>query len=95
MKARKAGMDKAVQIAVRSAQSTSNERVDTLLAIVRAFFDSPGVLSDELINNARNAGVTDRELVETTMAVSTIFFTNITNHINNTESSLPPAPGIT
>ena len=58
---------------------------------MRAFFRQPGPLSDELLANARDNGLTDQELVETAMAVSTIFFTNITNHINNTEATVPSA----
>ena len=91
MKSRKAGMDKDMQMAIRSHSKTSNARVDALLDIVRAFFRQPGPLSDELLGNARENGLTDQELVETAMAVSTIFFTNITNHINNTEATVPSA----
>ena len=94
MKSRKVGIDKPMQIAIRRGEPTSNARVDALLAMVAAFFKQPGALSDQLINDAREAGLSDQELVETTMAVSTIFFTNIANHINKTETSLPPAPSI-
>ena len=94
MKSRKAGIDTEMQLAIRGNRSTSNDRLDALLSIVRAFFEQPGALSDELVNHARNVGITDQQLVETSMAVSTIFFTNITNHINATALSLPPAPDV-
>ncbi len=94
MKSRKAGIDSDMQMAIRSHRKTSNARVDALLDIVRAFFKQPGPLSDELLNNARSSGLTDQELVETAMAVSTIFFTNITNHINDTEVTIPAAPPV-
>ena len=94
MKSRKAGMDIEMQMAVRSGRRTANARVDALLDIVQAFFKQPGPLSDELLDNARGSGLTDQELVETAMAVSTIFFTNITNHINHTEVTLPAAPPV-
>lgn len=92
MKSRKAGIDKEMQLDIRSHRKTNNARVDALLDIVRAFFKQPGALSDELLGSARASGLTDQELVETAMAVSTIFFTNITNHINNSETTVPPAP---
>ena len=92
MKAQKAGMDEKFQMAVRGNRPTENARVDALLAIVNAFFKTPGVLDDELLDNARSAGITDEQLVATTMVVSTIFFTNITNHINNSISVLAPTP---
>jgi len=94
MKSRKAGIDKEMQMAIRGGGKTDNERVNALLDIVRTFFKQPGPLSDEVLSNARNAGLTDQELVETAMAVSTIFFTNITNHINNTEPTAPVAPAV-
>ena len=92
MKSRKAGIEKEMQMAIRGGGKTDNERVNALLEIVRTFFKQPGPLTDEVLNNARSAGLSDQELVETAMAVSTIFFTNITNHINNTEPTLPVAP---
>ncbi len=94
MKSRKAGIDQDMQMAIRSHGKTSNARVDALLDIVRAFFNQPGPLSDELLQNARDSGLTDGELVDTAMAISTIFFTNITNHINNTEVTVPAAPPV-
>ena len=94
MKSRKAGIATDMQMAIRSHGKTSNARVDALLDIVRAFFKQPGPLSDELLTNARGSGLSDQELVETAMAVSTIFFTNITNHINNTEITVPVAPPV-
>ena len=92
MKAKKAGMDEEFQMAVRSNRPTNNAKVDALLAIVNAFFKTPGVLDDKLLDDARSAGITDEQLVATAMVVSTIFFTNITNHINNSVSVLAPAP---
>jgi len=94
MKSRKAGIDKEMQMAIRSHRRTSNARVDALLDIVRAFFEQPGPLSDEQLGKARESGLTDQELVETAMAVSTIFFTNITNHINNSQTTVPAAPPV-
>jgi len=94
MKSRKAGIDKNMQMAIRSHGRTENSRVDAILDIVRAFFKQPGPISEELLKNARANGLTDQELVEIAMAVSTIFFTNITNHINNTETTVPAAPPV-
>jgi len=84
-------MDESFQTAVRTNNTTSNARVDALLAIVCAFFETPGVLDAELLDEARSAGISDQELVEATMVVSTILFTNFTNHINDSVSVLAPA----
>ena len=94
MKARKAGLDKEMQKSIRIGSDTGDQRLNSIATIVRTFFSSPGTLDATLLAEARSAGLTDANLVDITMAVSTIFFTNITNHINDTESSLPPAPEI-
>lgn len=94
MKARKAGMDVQMQIAVRKRQPTGNARLDAILNIVQAFFNQPGTLSEELMHSARGVGVTDQKLMEIAMAVSTIFFTNIANHINDTAVTVTPAPSL-
>jgi len=89
-KGRKAGLDMDAQKAIRSFATTGDNKLDSLLAIVRHFFQSPGVVPDSLLDQARQYGVSDEALVDVTMAVSTIFFTNITNHINDTK---PPSLG--
>lgn len=94
MKSRKAGLTKEQQTAIRSGTDTGNPRLNTITAMVRQFFKTPGPLSDELIAQARAQALSDEALVDIAMVVSTIFFTNITNHINNTESTLPPAPAL-
>jgi len=92
MKARKAGLDVDQQKLIRSGQPTGDARLDILLGIVRTLIRSPGILSDAVLAAARHADISDETLVDLTMATSTILFTNITNHINDTRSSLPPAP---
>jgi len=94
MKSKKLGIDAARQLAVRRGKPTSDQRLDTLLEVARSFFEQRGPLPDVLIERARLIGISDGELVDVAMIVSTIFFTNITNHINNTEVTLPPAPPI-
>ena len=94
MKSRKAGLQKEDQIAVRSGKATGNARLDTIVKIARHFFNVKGPLDDALIAEAREQQLNDEALVDIAMAVSTIFFTNITNHINHTESTLPPAPAL-
>lgn len=95
MKARKAGLDAATQLAIRSGKNTGIDRIDIIIDIVGHFFHQRGPLPDAMITNAKKQGFTDTQLVDIAMAVSTIFFTNITNHINNTEQTLPAPPAIT
>jgi uncharacterized peroxidase-related enzyme len=92
MKASALGIDAEQQLNVRRGTPSGDARLDAMLAIVRAFFEKPGPINDTQLQNARDHGLTDQQLVDLTMAVSTIFFTNITNHINDTPVTLKPAP---
>lgn len=94
MKANAAGLDKDQQLLLRSGKAVGDDRIDAIIKVLVAFFTKPGPLSDEHLAAARGAGLSDENLVDVTMAASTIFFTNITNHINDTLSSLSPAPSI-
>lgn len=94
MKAKKLGLDADSRRSIRRAESTGNARIDAITAIASEFFSNPGALTDELVERGRAAGLGDREFVDIGMAVATIFFTNIVNHVNDTQVVLPPAPSV-
>lgn len=94
-KASQAKLSSKQQIAVRKGESSGDDRIDMLLEIARTVYKKPGSIPQSMLDNARLVGLTDENLVDLMMAVSTIFFTNLTNHINNTKSPLPPAPALT
>jgi len=91
-KAKRAGLDQSVQLLIRTGRETGNERIDIILKVVSALFSTPGKLEQDLLDSARLGGLSDENLVDLTMAMSTIFFTNITNHINDSQSTLEAAP---
>lgn len=93
-KSRKAGISKDQAIAIRQGQATGDERLDAIVSLVSKLFRNPGVISQDELDKARSAGLTDENLVDICMAMSTIFFTNITNHINDSISPLPAAPSV-
>jgi len=93
-KSRKAGISKEQALAIRQRAATGEARLDAIVSLVSSLFRNPGVLSHDELAKARIAGLSDQNLVDICMAMSTIFFTNITNHINDSESPLPPAPSI-
>lgn len=83
-KGRRAGLDSTAQRAIRAGEPVGEPRLDAMLGIVDAFFASPGPLSDEQVQAAREAGMDDAALMDLSMAVAAIFFTNIANHVNAT-----------
>jgi len=94
-KARKTGIKQADQLLIRQGKPTGNSRFDMIARLVLSLFKQPGALEQNLLDDARAVGFSDENLVDICMAMSTIFFTNITNHINHSQSTLPPAPEIT
>jgi len=104
VKATAAGLSKDQQEAIRRStgatnsgdeESVGDQRIDALLDIVRCFFISPGTLSQAQVDKARQAGLSDANLVDLALSVSTIFLTNTFNHLNDTELIFPAAPQIT
>ncbi len=91
-KSKKAGISEAEQLLIRQGASTGNPQLDVLVTLVLALFRQPGALDQGVLDDARAAGMSDEKLVDICMCMSTIFFTNITNHINHSTSPLPPAP---
>lgn len=91
-KASLAGLSSEEQLAVRAGGLIGDRRVDTIVKVVARLFNHAGSLDESTLAEARQAGLSDENLVDLTMVVSTIFFTNITNHINQTESTFPAAP---
>lgn len=94
-KATAAGLDTDEQLAVRREQSLGDERLDTLLVLAGHLARSSGPLSNKQIDQARQAGLSDRNLVDLVLVVSTIFLTNAFNHINDSELVFPAAPAAT
>lgn len=93
-KSKQAGLDPDAQMAIRKGQEIGEARLDCLLKVTKHLFRQPAMLPKELLEEAYAAGFTEENLVDLTMVMSTIFFTNITNHINDSQSPLPPAKPI-
>lgn len=93
-KSKQAGLDLDAQMAIRKGQNTGEARLDCMLKIATHLFRQPRMLPKELLEEAYAEGFTEENLVDLTMVMSTIFFTNITNHINDSQSPLPPAKAI-
>ena len=103
-KAQQAGLSKQQQLDIRRhgliAENSMGDypdachRINGLLGIARTIHSRRGNIAQSELDEARKAGISDENMVDLTMVISTIFFTNITNHINDTQSSLPPAPDL-
>ena len=93
-KASRAGFHAEQLLALRRGEAIGDARIDCLLRLATRLMQVPGKLPDELLREAREIGIDDGSLVDLTLVISTIYFTNLTNHINDSKSPLPPAPSI-
>jgi len=99
VKSKAAGIDQHEQLVIRRLSDTNapvdgidDERLAAILNLVAGFFHKPGTVDKQVLDDARGAGLTDANLMDIVAAVSTIFLTNIFNHINDTELVYPEAP---
>jgi uncharacterized peroxidase-related enzyme len=77
--------------AARRATSTQ-PKTAAILALALAINQSRGHVSDEVLRAARNAGITDAEIVEVVAHVALNVFTNTLNNVSETEVDFPLVP---
>jgi len=102
VKAKAAGIDADEQLAIRrlsdgklpDTHGVDDIRLSAILNLVVSFFHNPGSVDKATLEDARKAGLDDANLMDIVAAVSTIFLTNIFNHINDTELVYPEAPAL-
>lgn len=93
-KSKKAGISEDQQLLIRQVKPTGDERLDIVVTLVHTLLKQPGTLDQGLLDQARATGLSDENLVDICMCMSTIFFTNITNHINDSQSPMKAAPAL-
>lgn len=75
----------------RKGQS-DDARLQAILRLAEAIVEQRGQLSDEEVDAARAAGLTDAELIETVASVVENTFTNYLNGLFKTDVDFPAAP---
>ncbi len=83
-----AGLDES-ELGSNLAGNASDPKVQALLTLAKNIVTTQGNLSDDQVAQARDAGVTDAELVEVIATVAINIFTNYFNHIAATDIDFP------
>lgn len=87
---KKAGLSE--QELINNRRGTSDDpRIATLLKFARSVLDQRGQVSDEDLNEVRNAGFGDAEIAETVAHVALNVFTNFLNNVALTPIDFPVA----
>ncbi|GGA30016.1 carboxymuconolactone decarboxylase family protein [Dyella nitratireducens] len=74
---------------IRKGETTGDARRDTLVEFVLKLVKSSGTVSDADFAAIKQAGYTDAQLVDISLAIAAITFTNTFNRINDTTVDFP------
>jgi uncharacterized peroxidase-related enzyme len=78
-------------VALRHGEASGNTKLDALAAFTRILVTGKGSVASEDLQAVRLAGYTDAQIVDMTLAITSITFTNLFNRINNTTLDFPAA----
>jgi uncharacterized peroxidase-related enzyme len=88
---KKIGMSREAILAVRQAKPSGDARNDALAKFTLHLLTTSGTVPADVVAAVKQAGVTDAQIVDLTMAVASITFTNLFNRINDTTLDFPVA----
>ncbi|QGZ63752.1 carboxymuconolactone decarboxylase family protein [Paraburkholderia acidisoli] len=84
-----AGLSPETMKLVRAGEPSGDAKRDALVQFVRVLVTTRGTVPAAAVGAIREAGYTERQLVEIALAVSSITFTNLVNRINDTTIDFP------
>lgn len=77
------------EVAARLEGKSSDPKLQAILTFAQAVVDKRGFVTDEDLSAARDAGLTEGEVIETVSNVVANIFTNYINHVADTEIDFP------
>src|SRR5258708_18984127 len=86
-----AGLKPEVLEQIRARTPTGDPKRGALVRFVRTLVQTSGTITDEQFSAIKAAGYTDAQLVDISLAIALIVFTNVFNRINDTELDFPAA----
>ena len=82
--AKLAGLAPEVVRQLRAGLPTGDAKRDALVHLLRRLTESSGTISDEDFSAIKAAGYSDAQLVDISLAIAVVTFTNVFNRINDT-----------
>ena len=76
---------------LRKGGLEGNPKIDALAKFALTLVTSKNTLSAEAVDSVKNAGYSDRQILEAILAISAILFTNMVNRVNDTVLDFPKA----
>jgi uncharacterized peroxidase-related enzyme len=84
-----AGLSPEAMRAVRAGTTTGDARRDALVHFVRTLVGSSGTVAASEVDAVLAAGYTEQQLIEISLSIASITFTNLVNRINDTTLDFP------
>lgn len=84
-----AGLSAEVMKQVRAGEATGDAKRDALVRFVRTLVGTSGTLPEAELDAVRAAGYTERQVIEISLAIAAITFTNLVNRLNDTTLDYP------
>jgi uncharacterized peroxidase-related enzyme len=84
-----AGLNPDTLRQIRAGGATGDAKRDALVRFVRLLVQSRGNVRDDAFEAIKAAGYTDTQLVDISLALAVITFTNVFNRINDTTLDFP------
>jgi uncharacterized peroxidase-related enzyme len=84
-----AGLTPEVMRRIRAGEATGDAKRDALVRFVRILIKTSGTVDAAEVSRVRDAGYTERQLIEIALAIAVITFTNVANRINDTVIDFP------
>lgn len=77
--------------ALRHGDASGDARLDAIARFARLLVTTSGTVPAEAVSAAREAGISDANIVDILLAITSITFTNLVNRVNDTTLDFPPA----
>lgn len=77
---------------IRAGEPTGDAKRDALIHFVKLLITTEGTIAQHEFSAIKDAGFTDEQLVEISLAIATTTFTNVFNRINDTAVDFPAVP---
>jgi uncharacterized peroxidase-related enzyme len=84
-----AGLSPETMKQVRGGQDTGDTKRDALLRFVRSLIGTSGTVPAAEVDAVQAAGYTERQIVEISLTIAQITFTNLMNRVNDTTLDFP------
>ncbi len=82
------GIDEETSLAIRKGH-TADPKQQALIDFVNAVLETDGFVTDDQLDTFRSAGYNDAAVIEAVAGIAVMTFTNLFNHVNETEVDFP------